>query len=223
MRVLDALGDAPVAPGERGEIVARGPQLMSDYWQRPDETSHTLRGGWLHTGDVGRVDDDGYLFVEDRIKDMVVSGGENVFPRVVEDVLFAHPAIAEAAVIGVPDERWGEAVKAVVALRPGCTCTQDEILAFCRPPLGRLRTTPLGRLRRCPAPHRDREGSQARPARALLGRTPAPHQRRVVRRRVQASRARLTSSDARQALKQHFGLREDVVERRLVGPREEPL
>jgi acyl-CoA synthetase (AMP-forming)/AMP-acid ligase II len=135
IRVLDA-GDAPVASGERGEIVARGPQLMSDYWQRPEETSHTLRDGWLHTGDVGRVDEDGYLFVEDRIKDMVVSGGENVYPRVVEQVLFAHPAIAEAAVIGVPDERWGEAVKAIVAVRPGRTCTEDELLAFCRPRLG---------------------------------------------------------------------------------------
>ena len=135
IRVLDA-GDAPVASGERGEIVAHGPQLMSDYWQRPEETSHTLRDGWLHTGDVGRVDEDGYLFVEDRIKDMVVSGGENVYPGVVEQVLFAHPAIAEAAVIGVPDGRWGEAVKAIVAVRPGRTCTEDELLAFCRPRLG---------------------------------------------------------------------------------------
>ena len=135
LRVVDA-NDAPRPTGEPGEILARGPQLMSGYWQRPDETARTLADGWLHTGDVGRVDDDGYLFVEDRLKDMIVSGGENVYPRIVEDVLFAHLAIAEAAVIGVPDPRWGESVKAVVALRPGVVCTEEEILAFCRPRLG---------------------------------------------------------------------------------------
>ena len=135
VRVLDSI-DAPTSAGKSGEIVARGPQLMSGYWRRPDETSEALRGGWLRTGDLGRVDPDGYLFVEDRTKDMVVSGGENVFPRVVENVLFAHPAIAEAAVIGVPDDRWGEAVKAVVVLRSGAGCTEDEILAFCRSRLG---------------------------------------------------------------------------------------
>jgi acyl-CoA synthetase (AMP-forming)/AMP-acid ligase II len=119
-----------------GEILARGPQLMSEYWGRPAETAQTLQDGWLRTGDVGRIDDDGYLFVEDRIKDLVVSGGENVYPRIVEGVLFEHPAVAEAAVIGVPDERWGEAVKAVVALRPGIVCTEEDILDFCRPRLG---------------------------------------------------------------------------------------
>ncbi len=135
LQVVDE-ADHPVAPGDRGEISARGPQLMSGYWRRPDETAETLRNGWLHTGDIGRLDDDGYLFVEDRVKDMIVSGGENVYPRVVESVLFQHPAIADAAVIGVPDQRWGEAVKAVVALRPGMRCTEAEILDFCRPRLG---------------------------------------------------------------------------------------
>jgi len=135
LQIHDATG-SPVAAGQRGEIVARGPQLMSGYWQRSRETADTLRDGWLHTGDIGRTDDDGYLFVEDRIKDMVISGGENVFPRVVEDVLHAHPAVAEAAVIGVPDDRWGEAVKAVVVLRPGAACDEREMIAFCRPRLG---------------------------------------------------------------------------------------
>ena len=121
---------------EDREIVARGPQLMSGYWQRPDETAQTLRDGWLHTGDVGRLDEDGYLFVEDRIKDMIVSGGENVYPGIVEQVLVRHPGIAEAAVIGIPDEHWGEAVKAVVVARPASVCTEEEILAFCRPRLG---------------------------------------------------------------------------------------
>jgi acyl-CoA synthetase (AMP-forming)/AMP-acid ligase II len=135
LRVVDD-ADHQVAAGDPGEISARGPQLMSGYWGRADETAGTLRGGWLHTGDIGRIDDNGYLFVEDRLKDMIVSGGENVYPRIVESVLFEHPAIADAAVIGVPDARWGEAVKAVVALRDGTTCTEDEILAFCRPRLG---------------------------------------------------------------------------------------
>jgi acyl-CoA synthetase (AMP-forming)/AMP-acid ligase II len=135
LQVIDDAGDQ-VASGDRGEVGARGPQLMSGYWRRPDETAETLRDGWLHTGDVGRIDDDGYLFVEDRVKDMVISGGENVYPRTVESVLFEHPAIADAAVIGVPDDRWGEAVKAVVALRPGMRCTEAELLDFCRPRLG---------------------------------------------------------------------------------------
>ena len=134
LQVIDG-ADSP-AGGTPGEIVARGPQLMSGYWRDPEATAHALRGGWLHTGDVGRIDEDGYLFIEDRLSDMVVSGGENVSLRVVEDVLLAHPAIADAAVIGVPDVRWGEAVKAVVVLRSEMTCTGEEILAFCRPALG---------------------------------------------------------------------------------------
>ena len=133
--VVNAAG-GPVAGGAPGEIRVRGPQLMTQYWRRPDETARALRDGWLHTGDVGRVDDEGFLYVEDRVKDMVVSGGENVYPRVVESVLFEHPAIADAAVIGVPDPRWGEAVKAVVALRAGMRATEEEILDFCRPRLG---------------------------------------------------------------------------------------
>jgi acyl-CoA synthetase (AMP-forming)/AMP-acid ligase II len=131
-----AAGTTLRVEGAPGEILARGPQLMSGYWRRPDATAQALRNGWLHTGDLGRLDDDGYLFVEDRLKDMVVTGGENVYPRVVEDVLVRHPGIAEVAVIGVPDERWGEAVKAVVALRAGAVCTEEEILDFCRPRLG---------------------------------------------------------------------------------------
>ncbi len=135
LQVVDATG-VPTAAGGPGEIVARGPQLMSGYWQRPDETAQALRDGWLHTGDVGRLDEHGYLFVEDRVKDMIVSGGENVYPRIVEQALLQHPAIADAAVIGIPDERWGEAVKAIVAVRPGSVCAEEEILAFLRPRLG---------------------------------------------------------------------------------------
>ena len=135
IRIIDE-NDAPLPNGVPGEIVARGPQLMRGYWNRPEESARVLRGGWLHTGDIGYIDDEGYLFVQDRLKDMIVSGGENVYPRVVEDVLFQHPAIADAAVIGVPDERWGETVKAIVVLRAGATTTEEEILGFCRGKLG---------------------------------------------------------------------------------------
>jgi acyl-CoA synthetase (AMP-forming)/AMP-acid ligase II len=133
--LVDGAG-APVADTGPGEIRVRGPQLMSGYWRRPEETARTLRDGWLHTGDVGRIDDEGFLFVEDRVKDMIVSGGENVYPRVVESVLFEHPAVADAAVIGVPHPRWGETVKAVVSLRGGTSATEAEIIEFCRPRLG---------------------------------------------------------------------------------------
>jgi acyl-CoA synthetase (AMP-forming)/AMP-acid ligase II len=135
IRIVDD-DDTPLPNGALGEIVACGPQLMRGYWNRPDESAKALRGGWLHTRDIGYIDDEGYIYVQDRLKDMIVSGGENVYPRVVEDVLFQHPAIADAAVIGVPDERWGEAVKAVVVLRAGMTSTEEEIIGFCRGKLG---------------------------------------------------------------------------------------
>lgn len=135
IRVVDE-NDNPVPNGTIGEIIVRGPQLMRAYWNMPDESAEALRGGWLHTGDAGVLDDEGYLYVQDRVKDMIVSGGENVYPRVVEDVLFQHPAVADAAVIGVPDEQWGETVKAIVVLRAEATATEEEIIDFCRGKLG---------------------------------------------------------------------------------------
>ncbi len=108
----------PVAPGEAGEICIRAPLVMQGYKDMPEQTAEALEGGWLHTGDVGRFDEDGFLYIVDRKKDMVVTGGFNVFPREVEDVITRHEAVAQVAVIGVPDEKWGEAVKAVVVLRP---------------------------------------------------------------------------------------------------------
>jgi len=108
----------PVPEGEAGEICVRAPFVMHGYNGLPDQTAEAFAGGWLHTGDVGRYDDEGYLYIVDRKKDMIVTGGFNVFPREIEDVISAHPAVAQVAVVGVPDERWGEAVKAVVILRP---------------------------------------------------------------------------------------------------------
>jgi acyl-CoA synthetase (AMP-forming)/AMP-acid ligase II len=133
--IVDSL-DRRLGPGEPGEVVVRGPQLMRGYWNQSNATATALRNGWLYTGDVGTLDENGYLYIRDRLKDMIVSGGENVYPRAVEDVLARHPAVAEAAVIGVPDERWGETVKAVVVPRSGALTSSDEVIAFCRQHLG---------------------------------------------------------------------------------------
>jgi len=122
----------PVADGEPGEICVRGPLVMSGYLNKPELTAETLAGGWLHTGDVAVQDPDGFLRIVDRKKDMIVTGGFNVFPREVEDVLSAHPAVAQAAVIGVAHEKWGEAVKAVVVLRPGASASAEELMALVR-------------------------------------------------------------------------------------------
>jgi acyl-CoA synthetase (AMP-forming)/AMP-acid ligase II len=126
--------------GAAGEIVIRGPQLMRGYWNLPHATEDALRGGWLHTGDVGRLDADGYLFITDRLKDVIVSGGINVYPRMIEQVLEAHADVAEVAVIGVPDARWGEAVKAIVVPRPTSTTTEQDVIAFARARLGGFQT-----------------------------------------------------------------------------------
>ena len=128
--------DRPLPHGAIGEIVVRGPQMMKGYWQLPDATAEALRGGWMHTGDAGVMDAEGFLYIQDRVKDMIVSGGENVYPRVVEDVLFAHSAIADAAVIGVPDPQWGESIKAIVVLREGASATAEDLIAFCHGKLG---------------------------------------------------------------------------------------
>ncbi len=119
-----------VAPGETGEICVRGPLVMAGYHGLPEQTAEAFAGGWLHTGDVGRLDDDGFLYIVDRKKDMIVSGGFNVFPREVEDVIATHPSVAQVAVIGVPDDTWGEAVKAVVVPRPGKTVDAAELIAL---------------------------------------------------------------------------------------------
>jgi fatty-acyl-CoA synthase len=124
---LALLDDASqrVGRGQAGEICVRAPLVMEGYNGLPDQTAEVFSGGWLHTGDVGRFDDEGFLYIIDRKKDMIVTGGFNVFPREIEDVLSAHSAVAQVAVIGVPDDRWGEAVKAVVILRPGHEGTEE--------------------------------------------------------------------------------------------------
>jgi acyl-CoA synthetase (AMP-forming)/AMP-acid ligase II len=135
VRIVDEAG-RPLPAGVTGEIVLRGPQLMRGYWKQARATADTLRGGWLRTGDVGRLDADGYLYIQDRLKDVIVSGGANVYPRMVERVLEDHPAVAEVVVIGVPDSHWGESVKSVVVLNEGLAATESELIDFCRDKLG---------------------------------------------------------------------------------------
>ena len=118
--------------GEVGEIAVRSTSNMLGYWNLPEETSKTLKDGWLRTGDAGYMDSDGYVYVHDRVKDMIVSGGENVYPAEVESAIFGHEKISDVAVIGIPDERWGEAVKAVVVLKEGESVSEEEIINFAK-------------------------------------------------------------------------------------------
>lgn len=120
------------APGEVGEIAVKNDRIMLGYWNNPDGTARAIRNGWLFSGDIGKVDKDGYFYLLDRKKDMIVTGGENVFPTEVEGVLYQHPAVLEAAVIGVPHEKWVEAVRAIVVLREGKETTEEKIIAFCK-------------------------------------------------------------------------------------------
>jgi long-chain acyl-CoA synthetase len=122
--------DQPLPVGERGEVVLRGPSVMLGYWQRPDATAEALRGGWLHTGDVGYLDEEGFLYLVDRKKDMILRGGENIYPAELEAVLYEHPAVSEAAVVGVPDAVYGEMVVAYVVLRAGAAAAEEELRGF---------------------------------------------------------------------------------------------
>ena len=125
-----------MAPGEPGEILVRAPNVAKGYHNRPEENAQAFRDGWLHTGDVGQLDDDGYLFMMERKKEMVITGGENVYPSEVEAALYQHEGVHEAAVIGVPDEKYGEALFAVIVPAPGWTPSADEIIAHCRSRIG---------------------------------------------------------------------------------------
>ena len=131
VRVVDEDG-VPVPPGGTGEVVARGPNVMLGYWNRPEETAAVLRDGWMHTGDVARIDEQGFIYIVDRSKDMIVSGGENVYTTETEGALYEHAAVLEAAVFGIPDDRWGEAVHAAVVLREGAGATESDLIEHCR-------------------------------------------------------------------------------------------
>jgi acyl-CoA synthetase (AMP-forming)/AMP-acid ligase II len=130
VRCVDA-NDRPLPPGREGEIVVRGDIVMQGYWNNPMATAEALRGGWLHTGDIGVLDKDGYLFLLDRAKDMIISGGNNIYPREVEEVIVQHPAVATVVVFGIPHAYWGEAVHALVVLESEATATAQDIIDHC--------------------------------------------------------------------------------------------
>jgi acyl-CoA synthetase (AMP-forming)/AMP-acid ligase II len=159
--VLDNDGEPVPQDSETfGEICHRGPNTMSGYWNKPDETADLLRGGWLHTGDGGSWDEEGYIFIVDRIKSMIISGGENIFPGEIERALGNHPAIAEVVVVGVRDPDWGEVVKAVVVPAPGASLTEADVARYAEAELGsykkprivefvdQLPMTPTGKINR---------------------------------------------------------------------------
>jgi long-chain acyl-CoA synthetase len=132
--------DVPVPVGESGEVCIKGPNIMAGYYKMPEETSQVMRNGWFHSGDVGHLDEDGFLYITERKKDLIIRGGFNIYPRDVEEVLYEHPAVLEAAVVGVPDPKMGEEVKAYVVLRPGAVAGDEELLEHCRGLLARYKT-----------------------------------------------------------------------------------
>ncbi len=129
MKVVDDDGQ-DVAQGEPGEILIKGHNVMNGYWKREDATAETIVDGWLHTGDIGKVDEDGYFFIVDRKKEMIIRGGYNVYPREIEEVLYEHPDVREAAVLGIPSDEYGEEVAAAVALKDGASTSPDELRAY---------------------------------------------------------------------------------------------
>jgi fatty-acyl-CoA synthase len=174
VRIVDADGRAITRPGEKGEVITRGPNIMKGYWNQPDATAAAIDSeGWFHTGDIGYLDADGFLFIADRLKDMVITGGENVYPAEVESALYDHPAIAEIAVIGLPDDKWGEAVVAIVSLKHDAALELQELRDFATDRLARYklprRLEIVGALPRNPAGKvlkfelRARFGAAARP------------------------------------------------------------
>ncbi|MFE7448229.1 class I adenylate-forming enzyme family protein [Streptomyces griseus] len=138
IRVVDEAGLEP-PPRAVGEVIVRGPDCVREYWQEPELSAETFRGGWVHTGDLAWMREDGYLFIVDRKKDMIISGGFNIYCTEVEGALYEHPAVREACVIGVPDEKWGEAVKAVVVRHEGAAATEEDLIEFCAGRLDRLK------------------------------------------------------------------------------------
>jgi len=138
-KVVDPETREPLPTGREGELAVRGPQVMQRYWNMPEETAAVLHGGWLLTGDIAVMDDDGYFRIVDRKKDLIISAGMNIYPREVEEVLHQHPKVMEAAVVGIPNKVRDEVVKAFIVARPGETITRSELLEFCRDKLSRYK------------------------------------------------------------------------------------
>ena len=153
MRVVDVVSGEDAAVGQAGEVWTRSPCVMKGYWGKPKETSEAVTAdGWLRTGDIGQVDDEGYLYLTDRLKDMIISGGENIYPAEVENVLHSYPGVRQAAAIGVPDERWGEVVKAIVVPEVGAQLEPQAIIDFTRARLAHFKCPTYVELRDEPLP-----------------------------------------------------------------------
>ncbi len=163
--VDDDMAECP--PGVVGEIVIQAEQVLKGYFRNEEGTKAAFEGGWFHTGDMARRDEEGFFYIVDRMKDMILTGGENVYSREVEEVIYAHPAVSEAAVIGLPDPTWGESVTAVVVLREGMSATEEEIIAVSRDRLAGFKKPKQGPLHRRAAEERERQDPQARPARSV--------------------------------------------------------
>jgi acyl-CoA synthetase (AMP-forming)/AMP-acid ligase II len=138
VRIVDK-DDRDVEPGEVGELIVRSKATMKEWWHKPDETRETIVDGWVHTGDLGRYDENGFIYIVDRKKDMIVSGGENIFPREIEEVIYQHQAVQEVSVFGIPDPYWVEKVHAVVVLKKGEDVTEQGIIDFCKERLARFK------------------------------------------------------------------------------------
>lgn len=152
VEIIDPATNAPVAVGERGEVCVRGPQVMQGYWQKPDETVRVLRDGRLHTGDIGIMDKDGYVYIVDRLKDMIITNGYNVYPRNVEEAIYEHPAVEECVVAGLPDAKRGEIVKAWIKCRSGATLNERDLLDFLKDRLSPMETPKIIEFRQQPLP-----------------------------------------------------------------------
>ncbi|MGH9026995.1 MAG: AMP-binding protein [Acidimicrobiia bacterium] len=158
LRIVDLESGTDAATGEVGEVWIRGPEVMVGYWNHPEATAAAITpDGWLRSGDAGHLDADGYLYLSDRVKDMIISGGENVYPAEVENVLMSHRDVADVGVIGVPDDKWGEAVKAIVVRAPGSDLTAEDLIAYARDRMAHYKVpAPSTGPRRCPARRRAR-------------------------------------------------------------------
>lgn len=152
VRIVDDTNQ-PVGTGEQGEICIKGPNVMRGYWNRPDATEAAIdKEGWFHSGDIGYLDEDGFLFICDRLKDMIISGGENIFPVEVESAILSHEAVGEVAVIGIPDEKWGEAVHAIIVPKDGAELNEDDIVNHCRPLIAKYKLPRAMTIRSEPLP-----------------------------------------------------------------------
>jgi len=159
MRIVDEKGNV-LPPEQEGEIIIRGPMLMKGYWNKPEETAKVLRAGWLYTGDIGYVDQDGYFWITDRKKDLIIKSGENISPRAIEEVLFSHPKVSEAAVIGMKDAVYGENIKAFLVLNPGETAPAEEIIEYCQKKLTSFFCTQRSCFYTIPAQKPDRQDTK---------------------------------------------------------------